>query len=1005
MPANQPLRVLIVEDRTEDAELMLRALQQSGFHLDWKRVDTEEDYLLALAGKPDVVLADHAMPNFGGMRALALLKERTPDIPLIIVSGTIGEELAVKTMRHGAVDYLLKDRLARLGEATRQALEKRRLAEAAKQAEAALRASEERFRILVEYSADAVSMMNANGTVLYRSPAASRILGYSMDELLGRSAFELVHPDDLSQARQLFGHLLKQPEKVVSGQLRYRRKDDTWCWLEGIGRNLLAKPEVAAIVVNYRDVTEQRESQDALKASEERFRAAFEQAGVGMALRGVDPLNLRWLRVNRKLCEIFGYDDEELLRLTLLDVTPDDERDVALGYDEKLLRGELSSYTRERRYVRKDGRIIWGNISVTVLHSPDGCPTQVLSVIEDITERKRAEEHIQRLNRIYAVLSNLNSLIVRQRDRRELCNEACRIAVEHGRFAMAWIGMLDRATLDVMPVAWAGDDAEPFARMHATARADVPAGQGVMGRAIREGRPVFSNDIVAEQRVSGPRRAEALRRGYRSLIALPLLAGGEVVGNFSIYAREAGFFNEGELKLLDELAGDISFALENIAKQAQLDYLAYYDPLTGLPNRALFHERLSRQLRDAGQKGTKVAVLVTDVKRFRPVNEALGRHAGDTLLREIAARARRLWPDPHNLAHIVADCFAGFLPDIKDETEIAHFLEKLVTDELASPFKLLGQELSVSIRTGIAVFPADGADAETLFTNAEAALKRAKKSGETYLFYQPAMNAAVSDTLLLENKLRRALEKDEFVLHYQPKIDLVSGRISGLEALMRWNDPETGLVPPAQFIPLLEETGMILEAGRWAIRQAMVHYRGWHAQGLHPPRIAVNVSPIQLQQKHFVEVIRDVIEASMPALHGLDLEITESVLMENVSDNVAKLRTLREMGVSIAIDDFGTGYSSLGYLAKLPVNALKIDRSFIVRMVDDPDSMSIVSTIISLAHSLSLKVIAEGVDSGEQQKVLRLLRCDEIQGYLVSKPLPAADVVIMLQEQTGHHSQ
>jgi diguanylate cyclase (GGDEF)-like protein len=565
--------------------------------------------------------------------------------------------------------------------------------------------------------------------------------------------------------------------------------------------------------------------------------------------------------------------------------------------------------------------------------------------------------------------------------------------------------MLELATLDVTPMAWAGDDAESLARMHAIACADVPGGQNVMGRAISERRPVFSNDIVAEQRVGGPQLAEALRRGYRSLIALPLMVGGEVVGSFSLYAREAGFFNESELKLLDELAGDISFALEKIAKQEHLDYLAYYDPLTGLANRTLFHERLSRQLRDAGQQGTKLAVLVADVKRFRPVNEALGRHAGDALLRELAARARRLWPDPNNFARIVADCFAGFLPDIKDEAEIAHFLQKLATDKLASPFKLQGKELSVSMRTGIAVFPADGADAETLFTNAEAALKRAKKSGESYLFYQPAMNAAVSDTLLLENKLRRAVEKDEFVLHYQPKIDLANGRISGLEALIRWNDPETGLVPPAQFIPLLEETGMILEAGRWAIRQALADYRRWYTEGLQPVRVAVNVSPIQLRQKDFVDTIRHVIEESMAVPHGLDLEITESVLMEDVDRSVGKLRALRDMGVNIAIDDFGTGYSSLGYLAKLPINALKIDRSFIVTMAKNPDSMSIVSTVISLTHSLNLKVIAEGVDSEEQRKILRLLKCDEIQGYLVSKPVPAADVAIMLQRQAGHHSQ
>jgi EAL domain-containing protein (putative c-di-GMP-specific phosphodiesterase class I) len=240
--------------------------------------------------------------------------------------------------------------------------------------------------------------------------------------------------------------------------------------------------------------------------------------------------------------------------------------------------------------------------------------------------------------------------------------------------------------------------------------------------------------------------------------------------------------------------------------------------------------------------------------------------------------------------------------------------------------------------------------------------------------------------------MRRALDQQQFVLHYQSKIELATGTISGLEALIRWNDPETGLVPPMQFIPLLEETGMILEAGCWAILEALKEYERWSKQGLMPPRIAVNVSPIQLRQKGFVDVVRDALRASGTEPPGLDLEITESLIMEDIKGNIEKLRAVRDLGVNIAIDDFGTGYSSLGYLAKLPVNALKIDRSFIITMAEDRDSMNIVSTIISLAHTLALKVVAEGVDSEEQSRLLKQLKCDQIQGYLFSKPLPAAQV-------------
>jgi diguanylate cyclase (GGDEF)-like protein len=609
-------------------------------------------------------------------------------------------------------------------------------------------------------------------------------------------------------------------------------------------------------------------------------------------------------------------------------------------------------------------------------------------------ERELAEDKIKRLNRVYAMLSGINALIVRARDRSYLFEETCRIAVEDGQFGTAWIGTFDPAIQEVTPVAWAGLGAEEIAlaTSKATTRSDVPEGQGVLGRAIREKRPAFSNDLGSERSGGGKRRQAVIDHGYRSLIVLPLMVEGAVAATLALCVEEPHFFDEEELKLLNQLAGDISFALEHIGKEEKLAYLAHYDVLTGLPNRALFHERLSHQLRIAGQKKTNVMLFLGDVKRFRFINESLGRHSGDALLRELATRIKNRWPDPDNVARITADCFTGVLADAGDEADIVYLLEKSIKEELSQPFKINEKELTVSMTVGIAVFPADGSDADTLFKNAEAALKKAKESGEHFLFYQREMNARVAEILLLENKMRRALDQQQFVLHYQSKIELATGTISGLEALIRWNDPETGLVPPMQFIPLLEETGMILEAGGWAILEALKEYERWSKQGLMPPRIAVNVSPIQLRQKGFVDVVRDALRASGTEPPGLDLEITESLIMEDIKGNIEKLRAVRDLGVNIAIDDFGTGYSSLGYLAKLPVNALKIDRSFIITMAEDRDSMNIVSTIISLAHTLALKVVAEGVDSEEQSRLLKQLKCDQIQGYLFSKPLPAAQV-------------
>jgi diguanylate cyclase (GGDEF)-like protein len=609
----------------------------------------------------------------------------------------------------------------------------------------------------------------------------------------------------------------------------------------------------------------------------------------------------------------------------------------------------------------------------------------------EIASRSR---DLQRVNRTLRVLSGINSLIVRARDRDELFREACRIAVDEGGFRMSLICIVDRSAMKIVPVASAGKNEGIMTLMESIVpNEDAP--RTMVARAIRDKKPVVSNDARADRHVLfGSNYSES---GVCSMAVLPLIIADEATGVIALYSDEIEFFQEAEMKLLRELAGDISFALEHIENSEKLAYLAYYDPLTGLPNRSLYLERLGQCLEGAAN-GEQVVVLLGDIKRLRVINETLGRPAGDEILKQIAGRLAKVVRHPESLARIAADCFATFIPKIKDLTSVAHSIEALRVESLRAPFLVAGRELNVAYTLAAAVFPGDGKDAESLLANAEATLRKAKAGGDSLLFYESSINARVAESLELENKLRRALEKEQFVLHYQPKIELGSGNICGVEALIRWNDPETGLVPPIKFIPLLEETGLILAVGRWAIQQALRDYREWSERGLRPPRIAVNVSPIQLRQRDFVEVVREAIGPAIGS-HGLDLEITESLIMEDMEGNISKLRAIRDMGVDIAIDDFGTGYSSLAYLAKLPVTALKIDRSFIISMASEPDNMTIVSTIISLAHSLHLTVIAEGVDAEDQKKLLRLLRCDAMQGYLFSKPLPAAAMEALLSRE------
>jgi diguanylate cyclase (GGDEF)-like protein len=485
--------------------------------------------------------------------------------------------------------------------------------------------------------------------------------------------------------------------------------------------------------------------------------------------------------------------------------------------------------------------------------------------------------------------------------------------------------------------------------------------------------------------------------GARGALGLPLrLAPGErPFGSLSIASRENAF-DADETKLLEELAGDLGYGIANLRADAErrvaeskLEYLAYYDPVTGLANRAKFLERLEEILRIAAGEGGKVAVLQVDIERFRTINETFGRAVGDELLVQVAERAMRHLGDSSGPARLGADHFACVVPVTSGHDILTQRLEHAYQEIFGAPFRLGDAELWVSAKMGAVLFPADGADADTLLSGAEAALNRAKSSGERIQFFAREMTERVAANLALENKLRRALEKDEFVLHYQPKVSLDSGAIAGVEALIRWQSPDLGLVPPFKFIGLLEETGLILGVGAWALKQACADRQCWAAAGLNAPRVAVNVSPIQLRQRDFVRKVEQAItEAGAPV--GIDLEITENVIMEDVAATIGKLKELRAFGLKIAIDDFGTGYSSLAYLARLPVETLKIDRAFISAMLDDPNATTLVQTMITMAHSLRLKGGCRGVETEEQAKMLRLLRCDEMQGYLFSRPVPAA---------------
>jgi diguanylate cyclase len=428
---------------------------------------------------------------------------------------------------------------------------------------------------------------------------------------------------------------------------------------------------------------------------------------------------------------------------------------------------------------------------------------------------------------------------------------------------------------------------------------------------------------------------------------------------------------------------------------ARLRHAATHDALTGLPNRVLLADRLRQAIARASRDEMRFAVLVVDLDRFKAINDSLGHIAGDELLQEVARRLAGLLRKEDSLARLGGDEFVLLIHEVSVPADAEQVARKILT-QVALPFQLAGLDVHVSPSVGISLCPDDGDDSETLLQHADAAMYHAKKKGRnTFQFFAPAMNAFARERLELESGLRTALAQREFELHYQPKVDVATGRIESAEALIRWRHPKRGLIPPGGFIPLAEETGFIVQLGEWVLYEACRQARAWQDEGVHL-RMAVNLSARQFRQDSLIETVRGALTAARLEPRYLELELTESAVMQDAESSVQIMRRLSDAGLRISVDDFGTGYSSLSYLRRLPLDKLKIDRSFIREIVTSRDDAEIVRAIVTLAHSLHLKVIAEGVETAEQLTFLRALGCDQYQGFYCSPPLPPAQFIALL---------
>jgi diguanylate cyclase (GGDEF)-like protein len=632
-----------------------------------------------------------------------------------------------------------------------------------------------------------------------------------------------------------------------------------------------------------------------------------------------------------------------------------------------------------------------GAIDYVLKSSPKRLVPAVERALADAELRRTsqlAEQQVARLTGVLQMLSGINAALIRIKDRDELLNETCRLAHRVGGYAIAMVALINPTTRMARPVGWAGYDFLARAGDEFPV-ADFEEGDtSLMGRVIRSGQAALCEDINQTALVIDGRDA-LIAAGVRSLACLPLRVDGTPVGSFLCGTVTKGAMGPEEILLLEEVVSNLSFALQYLDKQDAVRFLSYFEPLTGLARRALFCERLTRLLKRGAESLPRLAVAVFDIEHLSVINDSYGRHTGDRLLQCVADRLKGHFPDTEQLAHLGGGSFVcmSALPELAaDEFRGLH---QEFTRLFHRPFDVDGHEIVATIKSGHACYPEDGSEPNELVQNAEAALKVAKASGEQYLHHRIEMNSELARRVGMEHRLRTALDEAQFVLHYQPKVTLRSGRIAGVEALLRWQDPEFGLTAPGVFLPLLESAGLMPAIGAWALRQAASDSRRWRQLRLPPIRTAVNISLPELRRRNAAsEILECIGDLAGDPDWCVDIEITEGALVGDSSACVHELRLLRAAGVHIAIDDFGTGFSSLGRLSELPIDTLKIDRSFTARLPDDPKGCTLVSTIVDLAHAFEMRTVAEGVETQAQLDCLMRQGCDESQGYLHSRPMP-----------------
>jgi diguanylate cyclase (GGDEF)-like protein/PAS domain S-box-containing protein len=827
-----------------------------------------------------------------------------------------------------------------------------------KRTEDALREARDRFRSIFDHAPIGVAMVSLEGRYVQVNRSLCEILGYTEDQLQALTWQEITHPDDLAASSACARRLVEGEFPSYHLDERFLHADGNTVWAS-LSVSLVrdAEGEPLYFVSQIQDASERKRFESALRESEQRFRGSFERAATGMALVGTDG---RFLRVNRSLCEILGYPERELLGKTFQEITHPEDLDADLDQVRRMLDGEIRTYQMEKRYFHKEGHVVWALLSVSLVHDEEDEPLYFISQIQDVSERKRFEEALERL-------SQQQEMVLKS------AGEGIFGLDLHGNVTFvnpAASDMTEWNTQDLL-----GRPMHNLLHHTKPDGAPYPSEECPIYAAFTTGTTHSRDDEVFWRKDGTSFPVE-----YTST---PIFEDGEIVGAVVTFR-------------------DIT---ERKALEQQLQHQAFHDPLSGLPNRVLFMDRLEHALTRANRRGTKVAVLFMDLDNFKVVNDSLGHEVGDQLLVAVAERLKACLRPEDTAARLGGDEFTILVEDIASVDEAVQIAER-IADILRPPIALEEQEVFATVSTGIALNSTAQEQPADLLRHADLAMYRAKRRGKArYEVFEPSMDAKAVQRLILETGLRRALVRQQFRVYYQPIVALDNGKVAGVEALVRWEHPQRGLLLPEEFLSVAEETGLIVRIGQWVLREAGKQARIWQERypGTPPLTISVNLSP---RQFFHPELVAEVLEGSEIDPASLQLEITEGAMTTNGTDSAdRRLRNLKRMGVQLAIDDFGLGYSSLSYLKRFPVDFLKIDRSFIAGLRQAPNGVStkdteIVKAMIELTHALGLKVIAEGVETSEQLARLRNMECDFAQGNYFSEPLPSEELAVNLAEDS-----